>query len=86
MRDLAERWYESGLAWGVIGLAATLIAGLVGVWAAFRAARPRREILLQILADFPLIPNSNAREAVKISVDDEILSDARIVELAVDAG
>lgn len=86
MRLVAESgpWYTSGVFLGVAGIAAAVVFGVLGMWAAFRAANPRQELAWQVRASVPLLSSkasAEARDAVEIRVDGQVLHSPRVVEL-----
>lgn len=48
-------WYASGLFWAIAGVAATVVAIVVGTMVAHRAANPRRRLHIYLESTFPLL-------------------------------
>jgi hypothetical protein len=76
-------FYTSGVFLGVAGIAVGLIFGVIGVWAAFKAANPLRALPLQLRAVVPLLTSAvpQASDEVEIRVDGQILQYPQVVEL-----
>jgi len=76
--------YSSAVFDWVTGIAVTLILGVLGVWAAFKAANPRQELAWQVRAIVPLLSDAashQVRDTVQIRVDGQVLQSAQVVEL-----
>ncbi|GEK04518.1 hypothetical protein [Streptomyces sp. 1-11] len=85
MEKLASKWWESGSWWQfVITILAGLIVGVLGAWAAFRSANPKRRVNWWIQSNTPLFDRPAGDGALlNVTLGSVRLSSPRIVELVI---
>ncbi|MEV7394889.1 hypothetical protein [Streptomyces sp. NPDC091215] len=85
MEKLATGWWESGSWWQfVITIVASLIVGVLGAWAAFRSANPKRRINWWIQSNTPLFDRPAGDGALlNVTLGSVRLSSPRVVELVI---
>ncbi|MFE1030003.1 hypothetical protein ACFW5I_36685 [Streptomyces sp. NPDC058818] len=74
---MASSWYESPLLWS----AASVLVGLLAVWATLRAANPKRHLAYTMRSIAPLIPSSGPlRDGLAMNLNGIALQDPHVLQ------
>ncbi|MFD5115189.1 hypothetical protein ACFWNG_23195 [Streptomyces sp. NPDC058391] len=82
---LAGEWYESGNFWAASAVFATLAAGAAAVWAALRAAYPKRRLTYFLANKTRLLarPSGLSEGVLTVTHNGNVLMDPHIVEVQI---
>ena len=74
--------WDSAAFWPALGIIVAVLAIIVGAWAAFRAASPRRRLYYWLASDTPLIrKRQDLSEKLKVTYDLQELKSPRVVNV-----
>ncbi|MFT7835596.1 hypothetical protein Q5530_05545 [Saccharothrix sp. BKS2] len=76
-----EPWYASGTFWAIAAVVVAVVAIVVGAWAAFRSARPRRVLYVWVDSAVPLMNTARGLHGRRLAVtlDDQELTAPYVV-------
>ncbi len=63
-----EPWYASGMFWAIAAVVVAVVAIVVGTWAAFRSARPRRVLHVWVDSAVPLMNTARGLHGRRLAV------------------
>ncbi len=80
-----DPWYASGTFWAIVAVVVAVVAIIVGAWAAFRSARPRRVLYVWVDSAVPLMNTARGLHGQRLAVtlDDQELTAPYVVAVEV---
>lgn len=79
---VAQPWYASETAWAAVGVLASVIIGVVSIFAAYKIANPRRRLAYDLLTCAPLLnAPPDVRSGIELRHCGEVLTAPHFMEI-----